>query len=238
MFEPWSRRYTTSAKWLLILDGHSSHLTAEFDAFCKENAIICLCMPAHASYLLQPLDVGVFGPLKRSYGKLLEQWMISGNNHIDKEDFLSLYLPTCKWVFTSENICKGFTGAGLKPLDKERVLLKITFQLCMLTLPALVESLASSTFQIPQNTRQLDYKICSLQNSLATRGRKLSSSPISHIHYLKKAAQILMNLNLLLQQEIKTLRAENKRKTRKKVRKHTILGSDTILSIQEGQVRV
>ena len=195
-------------------------------------------MPAHASHLLQPLDVGVFGPLKHSYGKLLEQWMISGNNHIDKEDFLSLYLPTRKWVFTSENICKGFTGAGLKPLDKEQVFLKITFQLHMLTPPALVESSASSTFQTPQNTRQLDYKIRSLQNSLAIRGQKLSSSLIFHIHHFEKAAQISMNLNLLLQQEIKTLRAENEQKTRKKARKRTTLGSDTILFIQEGQVRV
>ena len=127
MFEPWSRCYITSTKWLLILNGYSSHLIAEFDAFCKENVIICLYMPIYASHLLQPLDINVFGPLKHLYGKLLKQWMISDNNHIDKEDFLSLYLPTYKWVFTSENICKGFIGAGLKPLNKEQVLLKITF---------------------------------------------------------------------------------------------------------------
>lgn len=53
--------------------------------------------------------------------------MISSNNRIDKEDFLSLYPSTHKWVFTSENICKGFIGVGLKSLDKEQVLLKITY---------------------------------------------------------------------------------------------------------------
>ncbi|KAI9035871.1 uncharacterized protein KD926_002803 [Aspergillus affinis] len=35
VFEPSSKRYMTGAKRLLILDGHSSHLTAEFDDFCK-----------------------------------------------------------------------------------------------------------------------------------------------------------------------------------------------------------
>jgi hypothetical protein len=50
-------------------------------------------MPPHTSHLLQPLDVGVFGPLKRSYGKLVEEMMVAGNNHIDKEDFLYLYPP-------------------------------------------------------------------------------------------------------------------------------------------------
>jgi hypothetical protein len=58
----------TGAKRLLILYGHSSHQTAEFDDFCRQNAIICLCMPPHTSRLLQPLDVGVLGPLKRAYG--------------------------------------------------------------------------------------------------------------------------------------------------------------------------
>ena len=188
VFEPYSRCYTTGAKRLLILDGHSSHLTAEFDTFCKKNAIVCLCMPAHASHLLQPLDVGVFGLLKRAYRKLLEKRMIAGNNHIDKEDFLSLYPPACAKVFTPDNICKGFAGAGLKPLDKEWVLAKITFQLYMPTPPASVESSVSSAFQTPQNPCQLDHKVRSLQKSLSARKQKLSSSPISYIHYLEKAA--------------------------------------------------
>ena len=84
-------------------------------------------MPAHTSYLLQPLDVGVFGPLKEAYGKLLKDLMAAGNNHIDKEDFLSLYPDAHKQIFTSANICSSFRGAGLKPLNPEHVLSKLTF---------------------------------------------------------------------------------------------------------------
>jgi hypothetical protein len=51
-------------------------------------------MSTHASQLLQPLDVGVFSLLKHVYKKLLEKRMIVGNNYINKEDFLSLYLDT------------------------------------------------------------------------------------------------------------------------------------------------
>ncbi|KAH7469551.1 hypothetical protein FOMA001_g13871 [Fusarium oxysporum f. sp. matthiolae] len=54
---------------LLILDGHESHHSIEFERYCEENKIITLCMPAHASHLLQPLDVGCFGPLKRPMGE-------------------------------------------------------------------------------------------------------------------------------------------------------------------------
>jgi hypothetical protein len=35
---------------LLILDGHGSHLTPQFDRICAENNIIPLCMPAHSSH--------------------------------------------------------------------------------------------------------------------------------------------------------------------------------------------
>ena len=52
VFDPFSKSYSIGTKQLLILDSHSSRQTAEFDDFCKENAIICLCMPSHTSHLL------------------------------------------------------------------------------------------------------------------------------------------------------------------------------------------
>jgi hypothetical protein len=76
-------------------------------------------MPLHTSHLLQPLNVGVFGPLKHAYGKLVEGMMVAGNNHINKEDFLHLYPSACEAVFIQKNICNSFAGAGLKPLDKD-----------------------------------------------------------------------------------------------------------------------
>ncbi|KAG2001679.1 hypothetical protein GB937_010022 [Aspergillus fischeri] len=141
VFKLYLRRHSTGAKRLLILDSHSSHQTAEFDAFCKENAIIYLCMPPHTSHLLQPLDVGVFSPLKHAYGKLVEGMMVARNNHINKEDFLHLYPSACE----RKNIHSGFTGAGLKLLNEDQVLEKITFQLCTPT-PLLLEGSISSAF--------------------------------------------------------------------------------------------
>ena len=100
VFEPYFKPYSTGAKQMLILNGHSSYQSPEFEAFCKENVIICLCIPLHTFYLLQPLDVGVFGPLKGIYRKMVEEIMAIGNNYINKEDFLHLYPPAHKKVFT------------------------------------------------------------------------------------------------------------------------------------------
>ena len=93
----WTKHFDVSTKGrtkgvyrMLILDGHRSHLTAEFDQYCKNNQIITLCMPAHASHLLQPLDVSCFKPLKRAYGTEVYNYVRRGIHHIDKQDFLGI----------------------------------------------------------------------------------------------------------------------------------------------------
>lgn len=162
---------------------------------------------------------------------------MTGNNHTDKEDFLYLYPPAREAVFLPRNILNGFAGAGLKPLNQDRVLEKITFQLRTPTPPLPVEGSISSAFQTPQNPRQINRKVQSLQRSLQKK-RTLSSSPVSHIQHLEKAAQMAMNTNLLLQQEIKVLRAENKRKLKKKTRKRASLGNDLFISVHKGCERI
>jgi len=47
-----------------------------------------------------------------------------------------------------------------------------------------------------------------------------------------------MNTNLLLQREIKVLRAQNERKMKKKARRRAVLGNDLFISVQEGRDRI
>jgi hypothetical protein len=44
---------------------HSSRITADVIAFCMRHAIDLLTLPPHCSHTVQPLDVGVFAPIKR-----------------------------------------------------------------------------------------------------------------------------------------------------------------------------
>src|ERR1700753_1515163 len=62
---------------MLVLDGHESHESAEFQEYCNANNIITLCLPAHSSHLTQPLDVGCFSVLKRMYGRQIETFTVS-----------------------------------------------------------------------------------------------------------------------------------------------------------------
>lgn len=121
---------------LLILDGHGSHLTPKFDQICEANSIIPICMPAHSSHLLQPLDIGCFAVLKRSYSRLVDSKMRLGVNHIDKLDFLEAYPSARVDSFKSDTIKNSFAAAGLVPLCPDRVISKLDIQLRTPTPPS------------------------------------------------------------------------------------------------------
>ena len=64
VFNPLTREKAQGRTRLLICDGHDSNISAKFVAHCIENNICLFLLLPHSSYLLQPLDVSVFSPLK------------------------------------------------------------------------------------------------------------------------------------------------------------------------------
>ena len=74
-------------------------------------------MPPHSSHILQPLDVGCFGPLKRAYGGEIEKRVRAGTTHISKEDFFPAFLAAFWQTITVQNVQAGFRGAGLVPYN-------------------------------------------------------------------------------------------------------------------------
>ena len=70
------------------MDGHNSHFSAELIQYCEDHKIELFCIPPHTSHILQPLGVGLFGPLQRHYSKGIETLMREGTHHINKANFL------------------------------------------------------------------------------------------------------------------------------------------------------
>ena len=87
---------TKGTKRLLILDGHESHHSMDFEEYCKDNGIVTLCMPPHSSHKLQPLDVVPFSVLKRAYSVYIEGLIRRHQTHIAKEDFLIGFFEVSK----------------------------------------------------------------------------------------------------------------------------------------------
>ena len=128
-FDKHTKSRTKGTYRLLVLDGHESHHSTGFELYCQAHNIITICMPPHSSHILQPLDVGCFAALKKAYGRQIEDLMRAHVNHITKAEFLIAFKAAFFASMTEENILGGFRGAGLKPLDPERVLQQLDVKL-------------------------------------------------------------------------------------------------------------
>ncbi len=60
-----------SGKKVLIVDNLSSHISMEVISLCREHNIEFVCLPPNATHLMQPLDVGLFAPMKAAWRKQL-----------------------------------------------------------------------------------------------------------------------------------------------------------------------
>ncbi|KAG6980848.1 hypothetical protein FocnCong_v007738 [Fusarium oxysporum f. sp. conglutinans] len=161
---------------LLILDGHESHHSTDFEIYCEEHNIITLCMPPHSSHLLQPLDVGCFGPLKKAYGREIEHLIRSSITHISKTEFFPAFYAAFQATVTEKNIKGGFKGAGLVPFDPESVVSKLDVQLRTPT-PAEEEAGQAQPWT-SKTRRQLLRLNCSL-NTLKDELKGIEAAPQS-----------------------------------------------------------
>lgn len=105
---------------LLLLDNHNSHLSVEALDLARNNGIHILSFPPHCSHALQPLDVSVYGPLKRYYNTELNRWMGNHGGRPFKVEnipaMLSIVLPK---AVTPTTIQSGFRGTGIVPLNPQ-----------------------------------------------------------------------------------------------------------------------
>lgn len=202
---------------MLVLDGHGSHLTAEFDRICAENNIIPVYMPPHLSRLLQLLDAGCFAVIKRKYGQLVEQRMRLGFNHIDKIDITTAFLEPRTMAYKAETIQNGVAAAGLAPLDAARVYQQLTIRLKTPTPPRPSRSCntQSSCWQTPQNPSQLERQLTTIKRRISQRiGTPLGSVNVV-IDRMFKAYGMIASSILLLGKEVHDLRTAHEKEKQK-----------------------
>jgi hypothetical protein len=111
-------------------------------------------MPPHASYILQPLDVGCFALLKQAYKTEINVLANSHINYIDKRTFLATFLAVYDKAILKSNILLSFRATGLVPLDLEVVLSKLEVKPRTPTPPALGPTLWQ--LKTPSNAIEID----------------------------------------------------------------------------------
>jgi DDE superfamily endonuclease len=237
VFEKHTAHRTKGVYRLLILDGHSSHVTPEFDLFAKEHLIITLCMPPHSSHLLQPLNVNCFAVLKRLYRRQIEGLMRNGVNHIDKQDFLEAYYNAHIETMNQANIKSSFAATGVLPYDPERVLSKLNTQLRTPTPPPTSGpglGLGPWVPKTPHNIAELELQSKAIKDYLKRRTKSLPSLTEPALDQLVKGCEMAMNSAILLAEENRQLRAINAKQTKKRARRRTYIATGGTLTIQEG----
>lgn len=103
-FQPTTARIAGGSKRLLILDGHGSHVTADFIDFCLKNKIILLCLPPHSTHYLQPLDVGLFSHYATAYKREVNEYSRFKDVAIGKPEFKKLISIARTKAFTKCHI--------------------------------------------------------------------------------------------------------------------------------------
>jgi hypothetical protein len=231
-FDAHTKKRTLGGVRLLVIDGHESHDSLDFQQYCKENKIITLCMPPHSSHLLQPLDVGCFSPLKKAYGRQAENLMRNRINHITKLEFLPCFIAAFKDAITESNIKGGFRGAGLVPLDAEAVISKLDVRLRTPTPPT--TDVAPWESKTPSNTLEFGSQSTLIRERIQ---RHVNSSPthmVEAVEKLAKGAEIMAHSLVLISNQVKELQAANEAALRRKSRKRKRIKAEGTLTAEEG----
>ena len=147
-FLPAVSHLTKTGPVLLFFDGHYSHISLELIRAARQNNVHLLCLPPNTTHILQPLDVGVFSPLKMNWRKVLKLYRLQTKGQkANKETFPGLVRQL--WDSVKPEYCKGgFRGAGLFPLSREHILAKLP------PLAAFAETASSESVQSRQQTKQ------------------------------------------------------------------------------------
>ena len=103
VFEPQTRTKARGQQRLLICDGHDSHISRSFISHCIQNRITLLILPPHTSHILQPLDVSIFGPLKRRLTTALAYLNQAQLTRITKRVDEGVHKGSCRSLFSTEH---------------------------------------------------------------------------------------------------------------------------------------
>jgi hypothetical protein len=125
-FEWWLGRHVHGRPSVMCIDGHESHVSLEIVEKALAHGVHLVCFPSHVTHILQPLDVGCFGPLKRRYHIAVNDWVHDHDGtRFNDSEFLKLFTQAWNHSMTPVNISASWQATGLFPLDPLRVSAKV-----------------------------------------------------------------------------------------------------------------
>jgi hypothetical protein len=237
VFEPTTRTKANGQYRLLVCDGHDSHISGSFIAHCLQNRIILLILPPHTSHLLQPLDVAIFGPLKKRLTAALSHLNQAQLVRIQKFEWMEAYIQARSDVCNHQNIESAWRGAGLCPFNPQRALRTLARE----TTPEVERPKTPTQFDIFDrvfvNSSPPDESTLRTANELLNstiEGRTIPSTPVrQYIRKLAFGTEQLRARSIVHQHDANDLRSILKKRTTRKKGKRVVLKGHFHISTQE-----
>ena len=89
------------------------------------NKIKLLILPPHLSHFTQPLDIGIFSPLKEFMAQEIAPLVSTKIATVKKFEWLGAYIKSRAKAFVTKNVNGSWCGAGLVPFNPQKVLRRI-----------------------------------------------------------------------------------------------------------------
>lgn len=101
---------------LVLYDGHRSHVSLGLIEWAKQNSIVLFVLPPHTSHVLQPMDIGCFGPLQLKYNQGCSKFARMHHRVVTRYDVCSLACQAYASALSPSNLQASFEKAGICPL--------------------------------------------------------------------------------------------------------------------------
>lgn len=107
---------------LLVMDNHDTHINLNVVKLAMENNVTLLGLPPHTTHILQPLDVGIMGPLKGKFLQIANNLGFIGKHQVlNKAKFPVVLSYSIDQSLTLARVKYAFRRSGLYPVDRHAI---------------------------------------------------------------------------------------------------------------------
>lgn len=106
---------------LIILDNHSSRFNIDMLREAMDNHVLLLALPSNTTDILQPLDVGVFGPFKNAAHHAVDAASLSGGQPLLKVNIAKVIEPVWDKHVGTKTVQSAFAKSGIWPLNPRAI---------------------------------------------------------------------------------------------------------------------
>lgn len=121
-FVPFLREKGITGHSALYVDNASCHSSIEISEFCEAEKVVLIALPPNTTFLCQPLDVGINGPLKTNWRQKIIKCRANNPEFQMKIENFHLIVPSVlKDTLKPDIAMKAFKRCGLFPFNADNI---------------------------------------------------------------------------------------------------------------------